>query len=512
MAHRAGNSRAALIQLCLEGQIGADNMVRVIDAYVDSVDLEALGFSHVVAAETGSPPYHPGDMLKLYLYGYMKRLRSSRQLAWACEVNIELWWLMGGLRPSYRTIARFRSDHPKALRKVFEHYVQRLKEWELFGGKTVGVDSVKLRAQNSKKNNYNADKIQRGQKRIGNKIRGYLQQMDQADEEEGEQGAAAKQQALDNITVQLKRLAKYEALQEQLENSSGQQVSTTDADARLLALGQNVVQVCYSGQTATDAKHKLLAYYQTTNQNDTYGLYSVSKGAKQALAVAHLDSLADKGFHTGSELAACAEDGITTYVAQLEAKAPPSGPQAGYWVSDFTYVPEADYYICPQGYDLHTTGHYHKKGAYRVKHYTTPACKQCPVRQQCTQSQKGRIIQRSEYQDAIDANRKRVEEAKQYYRQRQAIVEHPYGTIKRGWGYTYTLMKGLDKVDGELGLIFFCYNLRRSMSILGVQAIIERLKGLFIAFWPWGTPCRAQSSNAIVQMHGWPGLACFARA
>ena len=150
---------------------------------------------------------------------------------------------------------------------------------------------------------------------------------------------------------------------------------------------------------------------------------------------------------------------------------------------------EEDYYICPQGYDLHTNGYYHEKGTYRVKHYKTPACKDCPVRQQCTNSKTGRMIQRSEYQGYIDANRKRVEDKKEYYRQRQAIVEHPFGTIKRGWGYTYTLLRGMEKVDGELGLIFLCYNLRRTISILGVQEAMERLRGLFIAFWrsvaPW---------------------------
>ena len=195
MGHREGISRAEPIRLNLEEHIAQDNPVRLIDAYVDSLDLKELGFSHVVPAETGSPPYHPGDLLKLYIYGYLHRMRSSRQLAWACEVNIELWWLLKGLRPSWRTIARFRAEHPKSLRKLFQHYVQSLNNWGLLEGKTVGVDSVKLRAQNSKKNNYNEKKLRRHQTYIANKIRQYMKEMNEADEEGGSEGWARKTSA-----------------------------------------------------------------------------------------------------------------------------------------------------------------------------------------------------------------------------------------------------------------------------------------------------------------------------
>lgn len=512
MSHREGNNRAEPIKLFLEEEIAPDNPVRLIDAYVDSLNLEELGFSHVVASETGSPPYPPGALLKLYIYGYLNRLRSSRQLAWGCEVNIELWWLLGGLRPSYRTIARFRSDQPKAFRKVFEHYAQSLKGWGLLEGKTVGVDSVKLRAQNSKKNHYSAEKLKRGQERIKGNIERYLKEVDQADEEGGEEGLAHKQQAQAKATEQIERLSKYQSLQAQLEKSTDKQLCTTDTDARALALGGNRIAVGYSAQVATAAEHKLLVYYQATNQNDTHALHKVAQGAKQALGIEKLDILADKGYHTGNELAACAEDGMTTYVAPLAAKRPANGTQPGFWASDFTYVEEEDYYICPQGYDLHTNGYYHEKGTYRVKQYKTPACEGCPVRQQCTQSKTGRMIQRSEYQGYIDANRKRVEDRKEYYRQRQAIVEHPFGTIKRGWGYTYTLLRGMEKVDGELGLIFFCYNLRRTMSILGVQQAIEHLRGLLIAFWCSVAPWKARPGNQIFPLIARHGPLCFAKA
>ena len=514
MGHREGISRAEPIRLNLEEHIAQDNPVRLIDAYVDSLDLKELGFSHVVPAETGSPPYHPGDLLKLYIYGYLHRMRSSRQLAWACEVNIELWWLLKGLRPSWRTIARFRAEHPKSLRKLFQHYVQSLNNWGLLEGKTVGVDSVKLRAQNSKKNNYNEKKLRRHQTYIANKIRQYMKEMNEADEEGGLEGWARKQQALANTTVQLERLAKYRELEKQLEQSGEKQVSTTDPDARALALHRDIVEVCYSAQTATDAKHKLLVHYETTNQNDAHALHSAAKGAKQALKTDKLDVLGDKGYHTGSELAACAEDGIDTYIASPAASTPGNGPEEGYQAKDFIYIGQGDYYICPQGYDLHTNGRFYAKGNadYRVKHYKTKACQACPVRQACTKNKMGRLIERSEYQEYVDSNRQRVEANREYYRKRQEIVEHPYGTIKRAWGYTYTLLRGMEKVDGELGLIFFCYNLRRSISILGVQGAIERLRRLFIAFWRSVARWKALLRNAKFQKLACSGTAWCASA
>lgn len=507
MTHREGTDREQPIRLDLEETIEADNPVRVIDVYVDSLDLDSLDFSHVLPAETGSPPYHPGDLLKLYIYGYENRIRSSRQLARACQINIELWWLLKGVKPSYRTIARFRSDHPEAMRKLFQHYVQTLKGWGLLGGDTLAVDSVKLRAQNSKKNNYNQKKIERHQKRIASNIRRYIEQMDEADEEGQPEGWAVKEQALEKISVQVERLGKYRDLEEELVRRGEKQISTTDADARALVLHRDIVEVCYSAQVAADDRHNLLVYYEATNENDAHALHATAKGGKAALGVAKVDTLADKGYHTGSELAACAAENITTYVAPPGPSTPKDGPQPGYRMVDFTYVKDADYYICPQGYPLQTNGRYYQKGraGYRVKHYKTKACEGCPSRRACTKNKLGRLIERSEYQEQIDANRQRVEARKAYYLKRQEIIEHPFGTIKRAWGYTYTLLKGKRKVDGELGLIFFCYNLRRAISILGVRGIIERLRGLFSAFWRWGSPWSVPLGNKVTGRSGWQG-------
>mgnify|MGYP006287648739 CR=1 FL=1 len=348
MTHREGADREQPLRLNLEETIQADNPVRVIDAYVDSLDLDGLGFSHVVPAETGSPPYHPGDLLKLYIYGYENRIRSSRQLARACQINIELWWLLKGVKPSYRTIARFRSDHPEAMRRLFEHYVQTLRGWELLGGKRQAVDSVKLRAQNSNlpsqssgrqgKNNYNQKKVERHQKRISGNIRRYMKQMDEADDEEGPEGWAAKEEALDKISVQVERLGKYRKLEEELARSGEKQISTTDHDARALVLHRDIVEVCYSAQVAADDRHKLLVHYETTNENDAHALHATAKGGQAALGVAEVDTLADKGYHTGSELAACAAENITTYVAPPGPSTPRDGPQPGYRMADFTYV------------------------------------------------------------------------------------------------------------------------------------------------------------------------------
>ena len=496
MAHRVGQDRSIPIRLNLEEVIEKENPVRVIDAYVDQLDLQLLGFNHVVPAEMGSPPYHPGDLLKLYIYGYENRIRSSRQLARACEVNIELWWLLKGIKPSYRTIARFRSEHSAGMRQLFERYVQDLKKWDLLGKELQAVDSVKLRAQNSKKNNYNKKKIERHRKRIVEKIRNYMKALDESEAvDEPEPG---KEELLGHIQTQMVRLGTYQELEEQLVESGEKQLSTTDADARALILHRDIVEVCYAAQVVADERHKLLIHYETTNENDAHALHRVARGGQTALGVQQIDTLADKGYHTGSELAACATDQIRTYVAPPQPSS--SKPTPGYRMVDFEYVEQGDYYRCPEGQILQTNGRYYSKGTadYQVKHYKTKACTDCPARSLCTQNKLGRLIERSQYQGAIDANRKRVEANKTYYRKRQAIIEHPFGTIKRAWGYTYTLLKGKQKVDGELGLIFFCYNLRRSVSILGVPLLLEHLtKQLLSILWPATPRCIRLSKSAL---------------
>ena len=484
MAHQSGTDRQQMFFFSLEDHIGSDHPVRAIDAFVDSLDLSALGFQKTQAKRTGSPPFHPGDLLKLYIYGYLNKVRSSQGLARECERNVELWWLLKGLRPKYRTIAAFRADHPTALQGVFRQFVTLLDQLNLLGKEILALDGSKFRAQNSKKNNYNQKKIDRHKAYYDDLIKGYFQALEQADE------WADKKEIHQQIDHAEARRSKYEELEEQLAEQQTDQLSSVDEDSRAMIVRRQIVEVGYNVQAVVDAEHNLVVSCEATQHNDTHALGKMVKQTKEQLELQEeegFDLLADKGYHTGRELAECEAQGVVPYVAPPKHSQSNKGvPAAGYRSSDFAYYADRDAYVCPQGYWLTTTGTLTTKGKhnYRIKTYKAGAkrCRSCPAFGRCTTAKNGRVIERSEYQDAIERNAERVNRKQELYRRRQAIVEHPFGTIKRGWGYDHTLLKGLQKVNGEMALIFLSYNLRRSLSILGVTGLIEALKRAFLAF------------------------------
>jgi transposase len=478
----------------LEEMIAPDHEVRFIDAFVESLDLVKLGFSRTEVKQYGSGSYGAGRLLKLYIYGYLNRIRSSRQLARECERNIEVWWLLEELKPSYHTIADFRKETPKALRATFRQYSLLLKRWELYGGETLAVDGSKFRAQNSQKNNYNQAKLDRHQQYIDNKIESYLQELSDLDEVEDEDSFRDQRQnkLLAAVQEQLDRRRDYADLEAQLVTSGERQLSTTAPDARALPLHRNIVEVGYNVQSAVDAEHNLVVAYESTKERDDQALYPMATAANEILASERLAVLADKGYHTGEQLAACEEDPILeTYVAPVSSK---SGT-AGFRKADFRYDAEQDVYTCPIGETLTPNGRWYRKNtgynrrSYGFRRFALPdhVCRACPNAQVCNpgglRSRHGRYVERGEYDDAIDANAWRVATHTDLYRRRQAIVEHPFGTIKRSWGYTYFLLKSLDKVDGEAALFFLAYNLRRSMSILGVTELIRRLPAAIFRFF-----------------------------
>lgn len=486
MPHIQAPSREQLRLPNLEEFIEQDNAVRVIDAFVDSLDLQAMGFEKVIAKVEGRPCYPPGVMLKLYLYGYLNGIRSSRKLERECKRNLELHWLLQGLFPCYHTVADFRKLHPKALPSVFATFTHFLEGQSLLGAETAGVDSSRFRAVNSKKNNYNERKIKRHLGFIQEKSASYLKEIHQADLQENSQECRA--QALlekKNIQVKLielaKRKEKYLLLRERVKASVDGQVSTTDADSRALVIRRKIVEIVYNLQTAVDSKHKLIVYCKATNLNDAKALYQVASSVKKILAVDTLTVLADKGYHNGQQLRSCQGANITTLVAYRTFVERGKGPTPAYYLEKFIYSKQCDSYRCPQGHELTSNGkEYSKCGRkqhhYTFKRYTTAACQSCPVKEQCTKRKYGRNIDRTEYQDAVDDNNHRVDTQKETYNQRQAICEHPFGTIKRAWGYSYTLMKGLKKVNGEMALICTAYNLRRCLSILRVEKLLTLLK------------------------------------
>jgi len=478
-------TQTAIFPVTMEQAIDQDHEVRIIDLFVDSLDVEKMGFS-VDFGENGRPAYHPKDLLKLYIYGYLNRIRSSRELEKETYRNIEVMWLLKGLSPDHNTISNFRRDNPKAIKKVFRATVEIAKNFELIGGKLLAGDSTKLRAQNSKKNNFNPKKIERHLEYIENKLSEYENQLSAADDDKRE---LIKQE----IEKHQARKQTYQDLQKQLEESDETQISTSDPESRQMITRNNITEVAYNVQTTVDAKHNIPIDYKVTNNNDSKAMGAMVRRSKTILGHSDFTSLYDKGYHTGSEFEIAEKLDIEVMVAVPAVAA--NAPDPTYNVEHFQYEESEDYYICPQGEHLHTNGTWYNSKSAPFKQYKTPACKSCPVRERCTTSvRNGKIVQRNKYVKYIEANKQRIEANPNYYRRRQAIVEHPYGTIKRQWGFNYIMTKRtMKRASADVGLIFTAYNLRRILNIIGIEAlrkfflIVFMLKRVFLssleAFW-----------------------------
>ena len=486
MHYVQGNNRNQTYFSTLDDQVAMDNPVRLMDAFVDKLDLDQLGFTTTILKAEGRPPFAPEVMLKLYLYGYLNKIRSSRKLEKECSRNIELQWLLQGRQPNYHSIADFRKQNARGLQMMFRLYVQFLGDAGLLGRNTIAVDGSKFKAVNSKKNNFNQKKIDKHRQFIADKIDKYLAQLDELDKAENHT-ADELQLKKEKITEGLKKLKersiKYDNLQEQLNKTTDKQISTTDTDSRSILVTKAIVEVAYNVQNAVDDKHNLIVHTEATNINDGKALHQAATQAKENLQLQKEDTvtlLADKGYHTGAELQDCQQENMITHVAYKEQ--PGVKHIATEFLSEsFDYNKATDSYTCPAGATLTSLGTWHnKKGeanetSYRFKTYRTHACKTCPLKNQCTKLPK-RIIHRSEYQDAVDINDNNIKQNPQYYKRRQAIVEHPFGTIKRHFGFTHTLMKGLQKVNGEMNLIMFCYNFLRTKNILGYEGMLQAIK------------------------------------
>jgi len=365
MAFQTGLDReqALLFPVSLEEMIPKEHPVRIIDLFIETLDLKKLGFQVSLPAAEGRPAYDPKDLLKLYLYGYLNRIRTSRLLERECERNVEVMWLLRGLKPCFRTIAGFRSENPDGLKSLFRYFVQIMKNWNLVEGETVAIDSSKFRAMNSKKNNFNPGKIERQLHYIENKIEEYLIELTLADEQEQDSSEIAQ-----NIMKQLSRQEKYLAIKQKLEESGEDQISTTDPDSRSMVLHGSVIEVAYNVQTAVDEKNKLIVHYDVTNDNDKKALHGVALETKLILDKEEITVLADKGYHNAEQLHACKEDEIITYVAVPEIPRKNEIPTENYYGDKFTYDEEKDQYICPQEKVLTTNGNWYRK---KYKRYVT---------------------------------------------------------------------------------------------------------------------------------------------
>jgi transposase len=463
-----------LFPVSLDDAVEAENEVRFIDLFVGGLKLEEFGFKSAYI-ENGRPAYHPSDLLKLYIYGYLNRVRSSRGLEKECKRNIEVLWLLKNLQPDHNTISNFRRDYPKAIKKVFRETVRIARHFNLIGGTLIAGDSTKLRAQNSKKNNFNQKKIDRHLEYIENKLKEYNQAL-------AENDGDSKEKIEKEIEKQNQRKAGYKKVEEQLKETGQSQVSSSDPDSRQMIVRNNITEVTYNVQTTVDAENNLLIDYKVTNTNDSKAMGNMLRRAKTILRNNNFTALYDKGYHTGSEFDIADKLEIKTMVAIPTVAA--NSPNKAYNVGNFEYCIERDYYICPQGHKLTTNGRNHQAKTYLFKRYTTKACKTCAAKPECSKAICGKAIQRSEYQTLIDKNKERIENNKNYYKRRQAIVEHPYGTIKRQWGFSYVATKRtMQRASSDIGFMMTAYNLRRIINIIGLKALKNWLGKNTISIW-----------------------------
>jgi hypothetical protein len=409
-------------------------------------------------------------------------------------------WLLRQLIPDHNTIANFRKDNPKAIKLVFRKMVTLCKRLDLIGGKVIATDGTKLRAQNSKKNNYNQKKIDDHLAYIENKLHEYLDALDVAYTAEtlGLDPDINKEKIQEKIARLTEKKQQYKKLEQQLIETGQEQISTTDPDSRKLPIRQQILEVCYNIQTSVDDKHNLPIDFKTTNNNDTHALANMAKRAKAIIGHTDFVELADKGYHTGEEIRKCHELGIETLVAIPKTPISSQAPDPAYNQNKFQYDKENDYYLCPQGHKLTSTGTWYQNHPYKTKHFKTKACKECTVKSQCTISPKGRLIERNENIEATQRNKRAIENNKELYKRRQEIVEHPYGTMKRQWGFDYTLMKGKKKVDGEVGLIFIAYLFTRLKTILGLKRFKEAIAAFISHFFDTFSSIQSQ----IVYLEG----------
>jgi transposase/Fe-S cluster biogenesis protein NfuA len=450
--------------MCMDMIIGEDHICRFIEAYTKQLDMAKLGFKYAEPKEVGCRPFDPRMMLNLYIYGYLNRIRSSRRLEAETRRNIEVMWLMRGLTPDDKTICNFRTDNSKAIRGAFKEFSLICHKLGLYGGEVIGVDGTKIRANNSRKNNYNQITVKRRLERIEKRISEYMNMLEESDAEERDE----KNPTAEEIRAALEKLKdkkiKYTELWEQVQASG--EVSTVDPDAKLMHTNGDGrrLDVCHNVQTAVDDKHGLIVDFQAADSSsDKGGLSSITESAKEILETEEIIALADTGFYDGEDIVKCEENGTTCLVS----KPKPGGQkkEEEYSRDKFAYDKSENCYTCPGGQKLsYMRLQKHSGGKYYHVYANYGACGLCPMREKCTKS-KYRTILRSLYQDVMDVVDARTKRNKDLYRKRQAIVEHPYGTVKSIWGYRNFLCRRKIKVIAEASLAFLAYNLRRFLTI-----------------------------------------------
>ena len=467
--------QSTLLPECLDDWIDEENPVRAIDTFVEALDLKELGFDGVDPAATGRPSFHPSVLLKLYIYGYLNRVQSSRRLEREAGRNLELLWLLGRLAPDHKTIADFRKDNGLALRKVCARFIDLCREMGLLSVASVAIDGSKFKAVNNRDRNFTRGKVERRRAQLEESVARYLSQLDTADLQEPTEALAAKtkhlKEKLAKLDGEMKRLAAYE---KQMLASPDQQISLTDPDSRSMATsGRGSGVVGYNVQVAVETENHLIVTHEvTTSGSDRSQLARVGKAAKAVMRADTLEAVADRGYFNSPEILACHEAGITVTLPKPMTSGAKSEGRFG--KQDFVYVHDDDIYRCPAGERL-TYRSTNEEDGKRLRRYWTTACTACPLKPKCTTGPERRIP-RWEHEHLLEAVQQRLDENPQAMRQRRETVEHPFGTIKARMGATHFLMKRLPRVAAEMALHVLAYNLTRVMNIIGIKSLIAAIR------------------------------------
>ena len=489
--HKEDREQTLLLPDSIEDYLDENNPVRVIDAYINSLDLLSLGFSGAELKETGRPPYNPKDLLKLYVYGYMNRIRSSRRLEQETRRNLEVLWLLGKLSPDHKTISRFRQEHTTALKNVFCDFTRLCAKLELYGKELVAIDGSKFKAVNSRKRNFTEKQIQDKIQKITEKIDEYLRELENNDAAESTTGGDKTKEEIAKIISDLnERKNRYQGYADELERTGEKQKSLTDEDSRLMTTNSAKMDVCYNVQTAVDAQNKLIVAFEVSNQgNDKNFITPMAQSSQKLLETGKITVVVDAGYESIGDILSAKSQGIDVHVAgtDFDVCVPAVAGEEPTEIRSHhhgrcVYIKERNIALCPMGNILYPTGHKKRKQGLGV-FYNYQACQQCNCK--CTTDARGRFQYQvpmaekdfsKEYNDqGLVVKQIRIAPDKVLIKQRKAIVEHPFGTIKRSMDAGYCLTKGLRKVPGEFALTFLAYNLKRAINIFGCAKLIAAM-------------------------------------
>ena len=465
-------SQSTLFPERFDDYISEDNAVRVIDVFIDDLNISGLGFK-TEPNDTGRPAYHPTTMLKIFVYGYLNRIQSSRRLEREAGRNVELMWLTGQLAPDFKTIADFRKNNGEAIQLVCREFVMLCKKLDLFADAFVAIDGSKFKAVNNRDRNFTKAKMKRRLEQIDESIERYLSQIASADRQEPDVAQQKTERLEEKITKLKQEMGRLQNLEVRMLEEADEQISLTDPDSRSMATsGRGTGMVGYNVQTAVDTKHHLIVAHEVTNQgHDRRQLHNMALQAKAVIGTDQLDVVADRGYFRGEEIKACDESGISTYLPKPQTSG--NAAKGLFGKRDFIYHEVTDTYQCPAGEKLTRRTHMHQ-GDLLIHRYWSSVCGSCPLKSQCTTG-KERRVSRWEHEAHIDAAEARLDKEPERMRVRRCTAEHPFGTLKSWMGHTHFLMKTKPHVSTEMSLHVLAYNMKRVINILGAKRLIEAI-------------------------------------